>query len=37
MVNGYRMTLIIAGSFLVGLLIGGAAARRAEQDGICVA
>jgi len=31
--NGYRMALIIAGGFLVGLLIGEAVARRAGWDG----
>ncbi len=30
--NGYRMALIIAGGFVVGLLIGEAVARRAGQD-----
>ena len=30
--NGYRIALIIAGGFLVGLLIGEAAARRAGRD-----
>jgi hypothetical protein len=31
--HGYRMTLTIAGGFIVGLLIGEAAPRRAGRDG----